>query len=242
MDCNSGGKAIHSYVVALCVTILSVSLSHIINFSAKKNFLQMYDSKGAVAGLKRKEMVQGKISAHIGSSKRLPSEFRYTDVPATPFSNFNKQSLSKPTFQEISMITPASSHDENLREYGRDKEQLPDDVESKAKDENENQDMAGEATTTSASCLTAIEVFGKELILALIYEDLRDKEMRRQNSQHPWSHYGKINPQAQGSSTYFMLLNKTHFFILHSTNWSSEKSHAKPKYDSARPASAPGGA
>jgi hypothetical protein len=203
MDCNSGGKAIHSSIVALCVTILSVSLSHIINFSAKKNFMQMHDSKGAVVGLRRKEMVQGKISAHIGSSKRLPSEFRYVDVPATSSSNFNKQSLSKPTYQEISMITPVSSNDENLREYRRDKEQLPDDVESKAKDEDGNQDMAGEATTTSGSCLTAIEVFGKELILALIYEDLRDKEMRRQNSQHPWSHYGKINPRAQDSSTYF---------------------------------------
>jgi hypothetical protein len=226
MDCNSGGKAIHSSIVALCVTILSVSLSHLINFNAKKNIQQLHDSKRAVAGFKRKEMVQGKSSTHIEVSKTLLSEFRYMDVPLTPFSDLNKQSRSKPTCQEISMITPASSNDESFREYGRGNEQLPDNLESKATNENKNWDMPREATTTSASYLTAIEVFGKELILALIYDDLKDKEMQGQNSQHPWSHFGKINPRADDSSTFFMLLNKIRYSIHHSTNWSSKKSPA----------------
>lgn len=189
MDCNSGGKAIHPSIVALCVTILSVSLSHLINLSGKKCHQQLNNSKGGVTGLKRNETIQGKNSGDTDVSKTC------MEVLATPSSsNPDKQSRFKPIHREISMITPSSSHNESLRKHLRCTEQLPE-PESKAKDINKKRDMAGEAAT-SAPCYTTIEIFGKELILALIYEDLKDKEMRGPMNQHPWSHYGKKDLRA----------------------------------------------
>lgn len=183
MDCNSGGKAIHPSIIALCVTILSVSLSHLINLKARKNDRQLHNCRGSIAGLKRKELVQEETGNGEEGLEPLPGKIPSTQVPSTSsYSNLKKKT------RLISMVTPSSLH-KGVIEHGRGKEQLPDDL--KLKDDSKNQEITKEAAT-SAPCLTAIEIFGKELILALILDDLVDKEMRGQRSQYTWTYLGKF--------------------------------------------------
>ena len=180
MDCNSGGKAIHPSVVALCVTIFSVSLSHLINSSARKDHQQLHDSNKSVDRFKRVEKVQGMPCAHVSQGK-----YPYEEVPqATPSSlDQHVQSRSRSICSENTI--PSSSDHKSPRHCQRSKE----DVNLKKKDKNSTSDMSL-VSMKSASCFTAIEVFGKELLVALIFEDLKDKEGQGQMNMHPWIHCG----------------------------------------------------
>ena len=188
------GRAVHPSVKALCVSILTLSLSHIINCRGTK---QRGHDEGVIVGC-----VAGSSDA---TSTTLP--------PSTPFQKRVKRSKSN-AFEEVtekskrhldlkSMQSPSDSFAAVKSVSSVVTPQAPDhvcDVESSPMDDYTEENAMDQDANLSSSHRSPCEGLGKELIAALLYEDLKDREDRRKVCDRPsmnpgiWYHVRIMTP------------------------------------------------
>lgn len=170
---------------ALCVSILTTALSHILNRRSTK---QRGGDEGSIVarggeaeGSKSTDTVEVTVTALRTSKPFRKNLKRNTYMAVNEVSVSSKRNLSSKSspspFAAVrsmsSVVTPlALDH--------------VDDVEGSAIDDFQDDTLDEQKEIKSSSCLaSASRLLGKELIAALLYEDLKDREDQRKTCDRP---------------------------------------------------------
>jgi hypothetical protein len=194
-DCSMAGDEVHPSVKAFCVCILSMSLSSVLNlkYKTKSQYIQ---------SIKREGQPTGKYS-----DLTIDVDLENTATPTSPPPSFNNESSKKSRLSkrkvnisersEIAskqqrvltkaVITPAEKSLKGCAPVNCD---VTTQLSKSVPETNRTTDLLEVTDLGYSSSYSLTEYFGKELIAALLYEDLRDREIQEQKSQHASSIHG----------------------------------------------------
>jgi hypothetical protein len=194
-DCSMAGYEVHPSVEAFCVSILSMSLSSVLNlkYKTKSQYVQSIQREGQQSGKYSDLTIDIDLentatpaspppSFNNGSSKKSRlSKRKVTTSERSEFARKQQRVLKK------AVITPAEKALEGCAPVNCDVTTQG----SKSIPETSRTTGLLEVTDLGySSSYSSTEYFGKELIAALLYEDLKDREMQEQESQHASSIHG----------------------------------------------------
>lgn len=190
-ECSMAGYEVHPSVKAFCVCILSMSLSSVLNLKhkTKSQYFQSIKCEGQQSG-KYSDLT---IDINLENTATPPS----FNNESSKKSRLSKRKVNTSERSELArkqqrvlteaVITPAEKALKDCAPVNCDvTTQL-----SKSVPETSRTTCLLEVTDLGySSSYSLTEYFGKELIAALLYEDLKDRETQEEESQHASSIHG----------------------------------------------------
>ena len=192
------GYEVHPSVKAFCVCILSMSLSSVLNlkYRTKSHYIQSKKREGQPSGKCSDSTIDIDLEntamptlppplLNSGGSKKSRLSKRKVNISERrEFAHKQQRALTK------AVITPAEKALKGCAPVYCDVTTQPN------KSVPETSRTTGLLQVTDlgySSSYSSTEYFGKELIAALLYEDLKDREVQEQESQHTSSIHGTWN-------------------------------------------------